>query len=732
MRFVRCNNDHFYDEERFEQCPYCEGEYREELIAKMQQLFTWKSDYTAQKIKLMQLTLGDLPVKNILWNGETISYFNRINGSRDGGLQFDEDFFDETVVTLSESEQEQIRALLCATDFLQWKTPDDMIENAALGSAGFYAPNAFKCEFESGERFCFYLSNALSEDVFSQFGALFHSIEEIIKPKWKEYKPTPTKDKDFLEKCPIKTGHYCPCCGCELDSEAQFCSSCGKNLYLDPMATVFFCPVCHGDIAFEDIYCRKCGIKQSVFNLKSALKEESDVRDALYALERLMEAYKNSNHEEIYLLNILLLLKRVPLFFSVEIDIAAMLGDADPLSLKPGDTLELQQDVKARLLTVNIDNLEIVPAFTKGEYANTSVMRFYPVDYIDMLIKMEKPMVINFSQEFHFVVPVHYYKHLKLEVKNSKQNRFNVCSNCRSTIDKASEYYGVCQKCDASLEQTIIEVHPQATSNIGTILGEHYQIISTLENPSSCHKRFLALDMRWHKIWEVIEFKRDDFELCLSADTLKRIDCFGIPRIGDVIEQDGNVYLLQTYMEGKSLWDIVLETGPQAESDVRSWAAQVCSFLEYFFTFSPKIVHRDIKPQVLLLDSNNCVHLSDYSIAMSCDCRDIEFHLGTLGFAAPEQFSGQSLDCRTDIFGLGRTMFFLLTGINPAKRDVDVLPVRQYNANLSRGIEYIVDKCIKMDPNERYQTPRELLQDFNNVEQLPPKKGLFNHLTRRK
>ena len=729
MELSKCENDHFYDEERFEQCPYCEGEYQEELIAKMRQLFTWKPDYTAKKMKSVHLTQGDFPIKHLLWKGETVSYFNRINGSRDGGLQFDEDFFDETVVTLSESEQAKLRALLCAIDFSQWKTPDIIIENSAIANPGFFISDSFECVFESEERFCFYLSNTLSEEVFSQFRELFHAIEETVKPKWKEYHPAESAESVFLEKCPVETSHYCPSCACELSQEAQFCSACGKNLYLNPMETVAFCPICHGSTAFKDNYCRKCGVKLAILNPKSALTQEPDVRDALYALERLMEAYENSDKEKSYLFNILVLLKWTPLFFPVEIDIAAMLGGVDPLSLKPGDTLKLQQDVKAKILTVDIGNLEIVPAYTKGEYASASVMRFYPADYIDMLINMGKPMVINFSKEFHFVVPVHYYDFMKQEVEKIKLQASEACFNCSADIAKKSSK---CSDSDTSLKQNTAETHPQENPKAGIILGNRYQIISTLQKTAVYCNRFLAQDMRSHQIWEVVEFPKGGFTLRLDADTLRRLDCFGIPRIADVIEQDEFFYLLQTHVEGKSLWDIVGDNVPQAENVVRSWAIQVCGFLEYFFTFSPKIVHRNITPRNLILDSNGRVHLNDISIAVISDCRDIEFHLGALGFAAPEQISGQALDCRVDIFSLGRTMFFLLTGMNPEKMGVDVLPVRQYNAALSRGIEYIIDKCLKMEPNERYLTPRELLQDLNNIEQLPPKKGLFDHFIRKK
>ena len=106
-----------------------------------------------------------------------------------------------------------------------------------------------------------------------------------------------------------------------------------------------------------------------------------------------------------------------------------------------------------------------------------------------------------------------------------------------------------------------------------------------------------------------------------------------------------------------------------------------------------------------------------------------EEHLGTKGFAAPEQYGrkGQT-DCRTDIFGLGMTMHYLLTGIDPAKPPYEAPLIRAVNPQLSKGAEYIVNKCIQTDPADRYQTPIDLLNDLNNINNLPPQIGIINRL----
>ena len=74
------------------------------------------------------------------------------------------------------------------------------------------------------------------------------------------------------------------------------------------------------------------------------------------------------------------------------------------------------------------------------------------------------------------------------------------------------------------------------------------------------------------------------------------------------------------------------------------------------------------------------------------------------------------------------TMHYLLTGIDPAKPPYEALLIRAVNPQFSKGAEYIVDKCIQTDPADRYQTPIDLLNDLNNINNLPPKKGIINRL----
>ena len=100
--------------------------------------------------------------------------------------------------------------------------------------------------------------------------------------------------------------------------------------------------------------------------------------------------------------------------------------------------------------------------------------------------------------------------------------------------------------------------------------------------------------------------------------------------------------------------------------------------------------------------------------------------LGTKGYAAPEQYGGLGqTDARTDIYGLGMTMFNLVTGINPDDRPYEIKPIRQTNPNLPKRLEDIVCKCIEPNPDKRYQSAAALLVALNGEKDPDAPKGLF-------
>ena len=124
-----------------------------------------------------------------------------------------------------------------------------------------------------------------------------------------------------------------------------------------------------------------------------------------------------------------------------------------------------------------------------------------------------------------------------------------------------------------------------------------------------------------------------------------------------------------------------------------------------------------MKPENIIIAPDNTVKLIDFGIAreFKTDSLSDTSYMGTRGYAAPEQYGKSQTDERTDIYSLGVTLYYLLTGMNPNDLLYDFRPMRIYNPHLSKGIEYIVNKCVQNRPDKRYQNVNELLYDLKNI-----------------
>lgn len=270
-------------------------------------------------------------------------------------------------------------------------------------------------------------------------------------------------------------------------------------------------------------------------------------------------------------------------------------------------------------------------------------------------------------------------------------------------------------------------------TKIGTILGEKYEILKEIGR-GGMSVVYLAMDVRLNKQWAMKEMKSYQEEdkgfwwksLQMEANVLKKVDHPVLPRIVDVIEWDGNIYVVMDYIEGRTL-DVVLRTeGPQPQEQVIQWGKDLCSALDYLHSMTPPIIYRDMKPSNIMLKPDGKVKLIDFGTAKELDEDSMAdtTALGTRGYAAPEQFGDSkgrglhSTDARTDIYSLGATLYHMVTGKNPGGPPYVMKPIRSWNTTLSSGLEKIIYKCTRLNPCERYQNCKELLYDLENYEKL--------------
>lgn len=262
----------------------------------------------------------------------------------------------------------------------------------------------------------------------------------------------------------------------------------------------------------------------------------------------------------------------------------------------------------------------------------------------------------------------------------------------------------------------------------GELIDGRYKILRKL-GEGGMSVVYLAVNEKVNKHWAIKEVKKEGVEnfetvhqrLLTEADILKRLHHPNLPDIVDIIENGETFLLVMDYIEGRQLESIVQEYGPQKEETVVNWGKQLCDVLSYLHSQNPPIIYRDMKPANVMVQKDGKVVLIDFGTAREFKESQAEdtLCLGTCGYAAPEQYKGQGQsDIRTDIYCLGVTLYYLLTGHNPICKPYEIYPIRYWNTNLSSGLEMIILKCTRKNPSKRYQSCEELQQELSHYYKL--------------
>lgn len=254
----------------------------------------------------------------------------------------------------------------------------------------------------------------------------------------------------------------------------------------------------------------------------------------------------------------------------------------------------------------------------------------------------------------------------------------------------------------------------------GELIDGRYKILKKL-GEGGMGVVYLAVNEKVDKHWAIKEVKKEGMKTLREADLLKKLHHPNLPDIVDIIEEKDTFLLVMDYIEGRQLESIIQEYGPQKQEDVVKWGEQLCDVLSYLHAQKPPIIYRDMKPANIMLQKDGKVVLVDFGIAREFNESQTEdtVCLGTCGYAAPEQYNSQGqTDIRTDIYCLGVTLYYLLTGHNPMDKPYEIYPIRYWNSNLSTGLEKIILKCTKKNPLKRYQSCVELQQELFHYYEL--------------
>ena len=263
---------------------------------------------------------------------------------------------------------------------------------------------------------------------------------------------------------------------------------------------------------------------------------------------------------------------------------------------------------------------------------------------------------------------------------------------------------------------------------IGSLVDGKYKILNKV-GQGGMSVVYLAMNEKANKQWAVKEVRKDgvlDFEsvkqgLVAETDILKKLNHPNLPSIIDVIDTEDSFIIIMDYIQGNSLNKALEEFGAQPQEMVIEWAKQLCDVLGYLHSRTPAIIYRDMKPANVMLKPDGNIMLIDFGTAREYKEKNLADTtcLGTVGYAAPEQFGGMGqTDARTDIYCLGATLYHLVTGMNPCEPPYEIKPIREINPTLSSGLERIILKCTQRNPEDRYQSCAELMYALEHYEEI--------------
>ncbi|WP_253197613.1 Stk1 family PASTA domain-containing Ser/Thr kinase [Clostridium algidicarnis] len=272
---------------------------------------------------------------------------------------------------------------------------------------------------------------------------------------------------------------------------------------------------------------------------------------------------------------------------------------------------------------------------------------------------------------------------------------------------------------------------------IGTILGDRYELLEKIGEggmaivyKARCHKlnRFDAVKILKKEFVSdsdlVDKFKKEATAIANLSDN-------NIVNIFDVGSQGDINYIVMEYVKGKTLKEVIKEDGRLPYDKVLDYGIQISKALDC--AHRNNIIHRDIKPQNILVTEEGVLKVTDFGIAKSPDSATITNSkkiLGSAHYFSPEQAKGAYIDARTDIYSLGIVLYEMVTGRVPfdAESPVSValkhiqeapIPPKQIVQNIPESLNKLILNAIEKEPAKRYKTAKDMMNDLIKIQKDP-------------
>ncbi len=315
----------------------------------------------------------------------------------------------------------------------------------------------------------------------------------------------------------------------------------------------------------------------------------------------------------------------------------------------------------------------------------------------------------------------------KCKTENSEKSKY--CANCGEKLIPTGEV-------DPSPTQTLFTVFKDL--KIGSTFADRYQVIEEL-GLGGMGRVYKVLDKT---VDEKVALKLLNPDIAAQEQTIDRfrnelklarnISHRHVCRMYDLSKAEGMPFITMEYISGEDLKSLIKRAGQISVGKAINLTQQICEGLVE--AHHKGVVHRDLKPQNIMVDMDGNAKITDFGIARSIKTKGLTgtgVIIGTPEYMSPEQVEGKTVDLRSDLYSLGIILYELVTGKLPFEGDTPLSVAvkhkieeprepRDINAQIPGDLNRVILKCLAKDKIERYQSAKELLSDLKKIEEGVP------------
>ena len=315
----------------------------------------------------------------------------------------------------------------------------------------------------------------------------------------------------------------------------------------------------------------------------------------------------------------------------------------------------------------------------------------------------------------------------KCKIENSNKSKY--CANCGEKLIPTGEV-------NPSPTRTLFTVFKDLA--IGSTFADRYQVIEEL-GLGGMGRVYKVLDKT---VDERVALKLLNPDIAAQPQTIERfqnelklarkISHRHVCRMYDLSEADGMPFITMEYISGEDLKRLIKRAGQISVGKALNLTQQILEGLDEAHRMG--VVHRDLKPQNIMVDMEGNAKITDFGIARSTKTKGMTgpgIIIGTPEYMSPEQVEGKPVDHRSDLYSLGIVLYELVTGKLPFEGDTplsvavkhkieDPRPPQNINPQIPRELNRVILKCMAKDRKLRYQSAEELLSDLKKIEEGVP------------